>query len=104
MVVFDTAVVDLTELLQDLYEGGNNQEMLKRIAALVASGVQFITLLALNDDGAPSYDHNNTAAIASFGVPSFACTPDLFPDLMAAAINRQDISQWVATRERDRYN
>ena len=28
-----------------------------------------------------------------------ACTPDLFPDLMAAAINRQDIGQWAAARE-----
>jgi hypothetical protein len=33
------------------------------------------------------------------GAPAFACTPDLFPDLMAAAINRQDIGQWAAARE-----
>ena len=33
------------------------------------------------------------------GVPAFACTPDLFPDLMAAAINRQDIGQWAAPAE-----
>ncbi len=72
--------------------------MLKRITTLVASGVKFITLLALNDDSAPFYDRNNFAAIAGFGVPSFACNPDLFPDLMAAIINRQNISQWAATR------
>jgi len=30
------------------------------------------------------------------GVPSFACTPDLFPGLMAAAIRREDIALWAA--------
>jgi len=55
--------------------------------------VQFVALLALCDDGAPIYDHENAAALASLGVPSFACTPDLFPELMAAAIARQDLTQ-----------
>lgn len=139
MVVFDTAVVDLTEELQDpvdvlfgvqlgggtdinkalgycqslirqpqdtililisdLYEGGNQDEMLKRVAHIVASGVQFITLLALNDEGAPYYDHNVAGVMASLGIPSFACTPDMFPELMAAAINRLDIGQWAASRD-----
>ncbi|MBI4853476.1 MAG: VWA domain-containing protein [Acidobacteria bacterium] len=139
MVVFDTAVVDLSEdlqdpidllfgvqlgggtdinralkycqslirrpeetiliLISDLYEGGNNKEMLKRVANIASSGVQFIALLALNDEGAPYYDHRNAEIMASFGVPSFACTPNLFPDLMAAAINKQDINQWAAANE-----
>jgi Mg-chelatase subunit ChlD len=85
-------------LISDLYEGGNREEMLKRAAALAGSGVQLIALLALNDQGAPSYDHNVAAALAGMGIPSFACTPDLFPDLMAAAINRQDLGQWAASR------
>src|SRR5205823_7899672 len=33
-------------LISDLYEGGNREEMLKRAAALTASGVQMIALLA----------------------------------------------------------
>lgn len=139
MVVFDTAVVDLTEelndpvdllfgtqlgggtdinlalnycqglvqkpqdtilvLISDLFEGGNQQEMLKRAASIVASGVQMIALLALSDKGAPSYDHHVAAAFAGLGIASFACTPDLFPDLMAAAINRQDMAQWAATHD-----
>ena len=136
MVVFDTAVVDLSDkladpvdvlfgtqlgggtdinqalaycqslvrqpqetilvLISDLYEGGNAKEMLKRVATLVASGVQIIGLLALNDEGAPMFDQNHAAAFAALGIPAFACTPDLFPDLMAAAIQRQDITRWVA--------
>jgi Mg-chelatase subunit ChlD len=87
LVVFDTAVVDLTEMLQDpvevlfgtqlgggtdinqaltycqglvrhpqdtilvlisdLYEGGNQAEMRKRIAALAAAGIQCITPMSL---------------------------------------------------------
>ncbi|MBN1313650.1 MAG: VWA domain-containing protein [Anaerolineae bacterium] len=136
MVVFDTAVVDLTDELQDpvellfgtqlgggtdinkalaycqslirsprdtililisdLYEGGNREEMLKRVGGLVSAGAQVIALLALDDQGAPMYDHRNAEAFASMGIPTFACTPELFPELMAAAINRQDISQWAA--------
>ena len=64
-----------------------------------ASGVQVIVLLALNDDGSPIYDHGNAEAMAAMGIPTFACTPDLFPDLMAAAINRQDLAQWAARNE-----
>jgi len=139
MVVFDTAVVDLTDdlhepvdllfgiqlgggtdinralaycqeqirrpqetiliLISDLFEGGNREEMLRRVANLAASGVQFITLLALNDQGAPAFDHNVAEVMAALGVPSFACTPDQFPGLMAAAIARQDIDQWAAAND-----
>jgi Mg-chelatase subunit ChlD len=138
LVVFDTAVVDLTDLLADpvevlfgtqlgggtdicraltycqslvrnphdtilvlitdLYEGGNQQELLKRTASLVAAGVQVITLLALDDRGAPGFNHQLAAAFAGLGIPCFACTPDLFPDLMAAAIQRRDITQWAAAQ------
>jgi len=138
MVVYDTAVVDLTDqlrdpidllfgtqlgggndtsraldycrslvrqpqdtilvLITDLYEGHLSQEMIKRAGGLVAMGVQVIVLLALSDEGAPRFDHGNAAAMTALGIPTFACTPDLFPDLMAAAIGRQDISQWAAAQ------
>lgn len=86
-------------LVSDLYEGGNRAEMLKRAAALAGSGVQVIALLALSDDGRPAYDHAVAAEFAGMGIPSFACTPDLFPDLMAAAINKQDLGQWAAAND-----
>ncbi|NUR86972.1 MAG: VWA domain-containing protein, partial [Nonomuraea sp.] len=134
LVVFDTAVVDLTErlhdpvevlfgtqlgggtdlnralaytqtlvtrpaetllvLVSDLFEGGHREEMLRRAAALTQSGVQVVALLALSDEGAPIYDHDNAAALAALGVPAFACTPDAFPELMAAALERRDLSAW----------
>ncbi len=136
LVVFDTAVVDLTEelhdpvevlfgtqlgggtdinraiaycqslitkpsntlfvLISDLYEGGIRDEMIKRIAAMLAAGVQVIVLLALSDDGAPSFDHDNAAALAGLGIPAFACTPDKFPELLAVALDRGDVTGWLA--------
>ncbi len=78
-------------LISDLYEGGVREQMLRRVAEMVSAGVQVVVLLALSDEGAPAYDHENAAALAALGVPAFACTPDAFPDLMAAAIQRRDL-------------
>jgi VWA domain containing CoxE-like protein len=87
----------LLVLISDLYEGGVRADLLRRVGALVGAGVQVVTLLALSDSGAPAYDHDNAAALAALGVPAFACTPELFPDLMAAAIRGEDLTQWSAT-------
>ncbi len=86
-------------LITDLYEGGNAKEMIKRAAALVSSGVKMVTLLALSDEGAPTFDEKNAGALAALGVPSFACTPDKFPDLLAAAIQKRDLNQWAAENQ-----
>jgi Mg-chelatase subunit ChlD len=126
MVVFDTNIMDLTEMLEDpvdllfgtqlgggtdinkalqyaektierptdtilllisdLYEGGNEAEMIQRAAAIKALGVQFISLLALTDEGSPDYDRRIAAKLASLNIPVFAATPDMFPDIMAKAI------------------
>jgi hypothetical protein len=139
LVVFDTAVVDLTPLLadpvdvlfgtqlgggtdinqaiaycqglikaprdtifvliSDLYEGGDTDQMLSRMGALHAACVSVVALLALSDDGAPSYDASNAAALASLGIPAFACTPDAFPGLLALAIDGGDIAAWAHRNE-----
>ncbi|MYT51239.1 VWA domain-containing protein [Streptomyces sp. SID7815] len=83
----DTVVV----LVSDLREGGIREEMVERAAAMKASGVQFVTLLALSDEGAPSYDREHAAALAALGAPAFACTPDHFPEVMAAAIENRPL-------------
>lgn len=88
----DTIVV----LISDLYEGGPSAEMLKKAQNLRAAGVTLIALLALSDAGAPAYDRQNAAALAALEVPVFACTPQQFPELMAAAIARQDLKRWKA--------
>ena len=88
----DTVMV----LISDLIEGGDQTALLRRLAALVDSGVRLIVLLALSDDGAPSYSHELAAACAALGAPAFACTPDRFPELLATAIRRDDLASWVA--------
>ena len=139
MVVFDTAVADLTEdlhdpvellfgvqlgggtdinlaltycqqiisrpadtilvLITDLYEGGNPAGMRQRMKDLVTAGVRLVVLLALDDSGAPSYDHGNAQFLAALGVPVFACTPDKFPDMMAVALEGGDLGLWAAKEE-----
>ncbi|RYX99305.1 VWA domain-containing protein [bacterium] len=83
-------------LISDLIEGGSQEQMLKRAGSIVSSGVNFITLLSLSDEGAPYFDHNMATNYANLGITTFACTPELFPDLMASAINKQDISSWAS--------
>ena len=86
-------------LISDLYEGGNAEEMVARIARLIGLGVNIIVLLALSDDGRPAYNPELAARIAALGAPVFACTPDQFPSLMAAALRRQDLHAWAATED-----
>jgi Mg-chelatase subunit ChlD len=83
-------------LISDLIEGGAPEEMLRRIAELVRSGVTLVALLALSDSGAPAYDHEHAVALADLGVPAFACTPDNFPDLLAVALGGGDVAGWAA--------
>jgi Mg-chelatase subunit ChlD len=138
LIVFDTAVVDLTDqladpvevlfgtqlgggtdinravaycqqlirrptetvflLITDLYEGGNADEMLARVRTMKESGVTTVCLLALNDQGAPMFDARNAGALAALGVSTFACTPDAFPEMIAAALAKRDIGHWASER------
>jgi Mg-chelatase subunit ChlD len=82
-------------LVTDLYEGGDETSMLRRAASLINSGVRVIVLLALSDDGAPAHDHENAARLAALGAPVFACTPDRFPELIAAALDGRDVGAWA---------
>ncbi|MEV7662109.1 VWA domain-containing protein [Paenarthrobacter sp. NPDC089316] len=86
-------------LISDLYEGGIAEEMLRRAASIVGGGTTMIALLALSDSGHPSFDSQHAAALAGIGVPAFACTPDLFPEMMAAAIERRDVGEWAASQD-----
>ena len=83
-------------LISDLYEGGVEKNLLQRANELVQSGVQFITLLALSNEGSPFYDKALAGRLSALGVPCFACTPDIFPGMMAAAIRKEDVALWAA--------
>lgn len=83
-------------LISDLIEGGVRENLVRRAGSIIASGATLISLLALCDDGAPAYDHEIAADLAALGSPAFACTPELFPDLIAAAIQKRDVAQWAS--------
>ena len=83
-------------LISDLFEGGNKQGMIRKTVALVEDGVQVIVLLALDDKGAPRFNRKIAQELVEIGVSSFACTPELFPELMGTAIGGHDIGQWAA--------
>ena len=83
-------------LITDLYEGGDANSMLARAAAIKQSGVNLIVLLALSDAGHSAYDAKHAEAIASLGCAVFACTPDQFPSMMAAALTGKDLASWAA--------
>jgi hypothetical protein len=86
-------------LITDLYEGGNAEEMLTRLGRLIGMGVNVIVLLALSDAGRPAYHPDLSARVAALGAPVFACAPDQFPDLMAAALRRHDLGAWAAQQD-----
>jgi Mg-chelatase subunit ChlD len=83
-------------LLTDLYEGGDSEDLLGRLAALTRAGVGVVVLLALTDQGNPGYSEEMAGQVAALGIPTFGCTPDQFPDLMAKALRREDIAAWAA--------
>lgn len=85
----------LMVLVSDLFEGGDREQLLRRVAAMVRAGVTVVVLLALSDDGAPAYDRATAEDLAALGVPAFACTPDAFAGLLAVALARGDIGAWA---------
>ncbi|MFK7806097.1 MAG: VWA domain-containing protein [Anaerolineae bacterium] len=83
-------------LITDLYEGGDKELLVERLAGLVGRGVQVVTLLALNDEGAPRFSRELAAECLGLGIPSFACTPQHFPGLMGAILDGRDVDKWAA--------
>jgi hypothetical protein len=78
-------------LISDLYEGGNQAQLVRRLKDMVESGVRVICLLALNDSGVPSYDEQLAKKIAQFGVPCFGCTPNKLPELIEGVLKKQNL-------------
>lgn len=86
-------------LITDLYEGGNAEDLVTRLAWLHRQGTNVIVLLALTDTGRPAYNPLLAEQVAGLGIPVFSCTPDRFPDLMAVALRREDVAAWAAEHD-----
>ncbi|NOV01414.1 VWA domain-containing protein [Paenibacillus planticolens] len=79
-------------LVSDLYEGGNRTEMMQRLADMHQAGVKTICLLALSDQGVPSYDETVAKKLSQYGIPCFGCSPDKLPELIEGALKGHDLS------------
>lgn len=77
-------------LITDLYEGGNQSKLIQRMSDMADSGVKAICLLALSDSGVPIYDESLAKKLANVDVPSFACTPNVLPDMLEALFKGRD--------------
>ncbi|MFV0451195.1 MAG: VWA domain-containing protein [Propioniciclava sp.] len=80
-------------LISDLYEP-DPEQVARRMNAIRESGVTVVCLLALDDRGTPVSNAELAADLSGLGIPTFACTPDAFPDLIGLAITRGDIHGW----------
>lgn len=87
-------------LISDLFEGTEETPLMAKLAELQQSGIQIIILLALSDEGKPSFDKEMADFTSkSLQIPTFACSPDLFPDLMSHVLNGFDVQDWVADKK-----
>lgn len=84
-------------LISDLYEGGNQAGLTRRMREIRESGVRTLCLLALSDGGKPFYDERVAQQLVRDGTPCFACTPAVLPALVEGALKGADLGQLVKT-------
>lgn len=81
-------------LISDLFEGGPHSLLYDKAQELLNHEIQIISLLALDDQGVPAYDKDVAKNFTDLGIPSFGCTPDLFPELIGAALNNESLQRF----------
>jgi uncharacterized protein with von Willebrand factor type A (vWA) domain len=89
-------------MITDLYEGGNQSQLVRRLGDMVASGVRCMCLLALSDSGKPSYDEALARKLSALGIPCFACTPNRLPEMLEGALRGMDLkalAERIASKE-----
>ena len=83
-------------LIADLYDTSPNEKrFVKKMEFLLDSGLRAVTLLAISDQGQPSFNADLALKLAKLGMPCFGCTPDRLPDLLAAVLKGQDLQQFA---------
>ena len=78
-------------LVSDLEEYGNRAAFVRRMEELKTSGVTVVCLLAIADKGKPYYDAQMAQKIAGLGIPCFACSPEMLPELLEKAFRGQEL-------------
>jgi hypothetical protein len=86
-------------MITDLYEGGNQSALVRRLEAMKQSGVSVLCLLALSDEGKPYYDEQLARKLAGLGIPCFGCSPDRLPELVEGALKGKDLQELAKSME-----
>jgi hypothetical protein len=87
-------------LLADLYDtSAHESKFVQKMEHLLESGVKAVTLLAISDQGKPSYNHDLAKKLTNLGMPCFGCSPDHLPDLLAAVLKGQDLQLFANQAE-----
>jgi hypothetical protein len=95
-----TPAKTLYVLLADLYDTSpNTKRFVKKMEFLLESGVKAIGLLAISDQGKPSYNEPLAQQLAKMGMPCFGCTPERLPELIAGVLRGSDLKVMATALE-----
>lgn len=78
-------------LISDLEEWGSRGKLLNKIQFFKESGVKFVCMLALDDNGTPYYSKSMAKSIAEMDIPVFAATPKMIPDILEKIISGEKL-------------
>lgn len=76
-------------LVSDFFEGGSEYELVRRVKALVESGVKFIGLAALDSGANPAYDRAMAERLVNAGAHIGAMTPGQLAAWLAEKVQGQ---------------
>src|SRR5580698_2334838 len=87
-----TPAKTLYVLLADLHDTSpNTKRFIAKMEFLLESGIKAIGLLAISDQGKPSYNESLAETLAKMGMPCFGCTPERLPELIAGVLRGNDL-------------
>lgn len=87
-------------LLADLHDTSPNESrFVQKMEQLLGNGIKAVTLLAISDQGKPSYNHDLAKKLTNLGMPCFGCSPDRLPDLLAAVLKGQNLATFSSFAE-----
>lgn len=73
-------------LLSDLIEGGPRDRLWREVAALQGTGARLVSLLSLNDRGAPVHDQETARGFEARGIPVLACGVEELTEILGREI------------------
>jgi len=83
-------------LLADLYDTSPNENrFVRKMEGLLESGVKAIGLLAISDQGQPSYNKDLAGKLSRMGMPCFGCTPNHLPEMLATVLKGNDLGKFA---------